>query len=58
MNVFGARPSLAVTAKQAPDRTFRVSTRRGTQFNSTIQRQVDPLTGARRDAVFIPHLSA
>jgi molybdopterin-dependent oxidoreductase alpha subunit len=32
---------------------FRVSTRRGKQFNSMIQREVDPLTGARRDAVFI-----
>jgi molybdopterin-dependent oxidoreductase alpha subunit len=32
---------------------FRVSTRRGKQFNSMIQREVDPLTGAERDAVFI-----
>ena len=32
---------------------FRVSTRRGKQFNSMVQRDVDPLTGARRDAVFI-----
>ena len=30
-----------------PARTFRVSTRRGKQFNSMIQREVDPLTGAR-----------
>jgi len=35
------------------DPTFRVSTRRGKQFNSMIQRDVDPLTGASRDAVFI-----
>jgi anaerobic selenocysteine-containing dehydrogenase len=34
---------------------FRVSTRRGKQFNSMVQRDVDPLTGARRDAVFISH---
>jgi predicted molibdopterin-dependent oxidoreductase YjgC len=33
--------------------TFRVSTRRGKQFNSMVQRDVDPLTGAHRDAVFI-----
>ena len=32
---------------------FAVSTRRGKQFNSMIQREVDPLTGAERDAVFI-----
>jgi len=31
----------------------RVSTRRGKQFNAMIQRDVDPLTGAARDAVFI-----
>ncbi|MBZ5560066.1 MAG: FdhF/YdeP family oxidoreductase [Acidobacteriia bacterium] len=34
-------------------RTFRVSTRRGKQFNSMVQRDVDPLTGARRDDVLI-----
>jgi molybdopterin-dependent oxidoreductase alpha subunit len=34
-------------------RVFRVSTRRGKQFNSMIQRDVDPLTGAARDAIFI-----
>jgi molybdopterin-dependent oxidoreductase alpha subunit len=34
-------------------RTFRLSTRRGKQFNSMIQREVDPLTGARRDDVLI-----
>jgi predicted molibdopterin-dependent oxidoreductase YjgC len=32
---------------------FRLSTRRGKQFNSMIQRDVDPLTGARRDDVLI-----
>jgi predicted molibdopterin-dependent oxidoreductase YjgC len=32
---------------------LRVSTRRGKQFNSMIQHEVDPLTGARRDDVFI-----
>src|SRR5689334_21572340 len=32
---------------------FRVSTLRGKQFNSMIQRDVDPLTGAARDEIFI-----
>ena len=34
-------------------RTFLVSTRRGKQFNSMIQRDVDPLTGAGHDDIFI-----
>ena len=34
-------------------RTFRVSTRRGKQFNSMVHRDVDPLTGARRDDILI-----
>jgi molybdopterin-dependent oxidoreductase alpha subunit len=33
--------------------TFRLSTRRGKQFNSMVQHDVDPLTGAARDAVLI-----
>jgi molybdopterin-dependent oxidoreductase alpha subunit len=33
--------------------TFLVSTRRGKQFNSMVQREIDPLTGAARDAVLI-----
>jgi anaerobic selenocysteine-containing dehydrogenase len=32
---------------------FYVSTRRGKQFNSMVQRPIDPLTGAGRDAVLI-----
>ncbi|MBI2819904.1 MAG: FdhF/YdeP family oxidoreductase, partial [Acidobacteria bacterium] len=32
---------------------FYVSTRRGKQFNSMVQRDVDPLTGASRDHIFI-----
>jgi molybdopterin-dependent oxidoreductase alpha subunit len=32
---------------------FMLSTRRGKQFNSMVQRDVDPLTGAARDAVLI-----
>jgi predicted molibdopterin-dependent oxidoreductase YjgC len=34
-------------------RQFLVSTRRGKQFNSMVQRAVNPLTGAGRDAVLI-----
>ncbi|GIW41332.1 MAG: formate dehydrogenase [Candidatus Binatia bacterium] len=33
--------------------TFRLSTRRGRQFNSMVYAPVDPLTGASRDAVFL-----
>jgi len=32
---------------------FYVSTRRGKQFNSMVQKSTDPLTGAERDAIFI-----
>jgi molybdopterin-dependent oxidoreductase alpha subunit len=32
---------------------FRVSTRRGKQFNSMVQRDVDPLTGAARDDILM-----
>jgi molybdopterin-dependent oxidoreductase alpha subunit len=35
------------------DDEFFVSTRRGKQFNSMVQKSVDPLTGAARDAVFM-----
>jgi predicted molibdopterin-dependent oxidoreductase YjgC len=35
------------------DGRFAVSTRRAKQFNSMVQRDVDPLTGAERDEVFI-----
>jgi anaerobic selenocysteine-containing dehydrogenase len=45
--IFGsARSAISAVA-------FRVSTRRGKQFNSMIQRDVDPLTGAARDDIFI-----
>jgi molybdopterin-dependent oxidoreductase alpha subunit len=45
----------AVTVKQVPRAPgeFAVSTRRGKQFNSMVQREVDPLTGGRREDVFI-----
>jgi len=37
---------------------FVVATRRGKQFNSLIWSEVDPLTGAARDAVYIDHADA
>jgi predicted molibdopterin-dependent oxidoreductase YjgC len=45
-------------AVTAPDRkrepgTFRVSTRRGKQFNSMVQHDTDPLTGAARDEILM-----
>ena len=46
-----SRVALARTARPA-DR-FAVSTRRGKQFNSMVQRTTDPLTGAGRDDILI-----
>ncbi|HSS44071.1 MAG TPA: FdhF/YdeP family oxidoreductase [Thermoanaerobaculia bacterium] len=45
----------AVRLRERSARTdlFRVSTRRGKQFNSMVQRETDPLTGARRQDVLI-----
>jgi anaerobic selenocysteine-containing dehydrogenase len=39
--------------RRRPEGTFHVSTRRGKQFNSMVQRERDPLTGARRDDVLM-----
>lgn len=36
-----------------PEGRFLVGTRRGKQFNSMVHAQVDPLTGAVRDAVYV-----
>lgn len=44
---------VGLRARRRADGTFYVSTRRGKQFNSMVQKRVDPLTGAPRDAVFI-----
>jgi anaerobic selenocysteine-containing dehydrogenase len=48
-------PEFAGSASARADGAARffVSTRRGKQFNSMVQRDVDPLTGARRDDVLI-----
>jgi molybdopterin-dependent oxidoreductase alpha subunit len=43
----------ATADKEGIEPTFLVSTRRGKQFNSMVQRDIDPLTGAARDEVLI-----
>ncbi len=43
-------PELAI-----PEGRFRLSTRRGKQFNSMVFKKRDPLTGAHRDALFMSH---
>jgi molybdopterin-dependent oxidoreductase alpha subunit len=39
--------------EELPEGAFLVTTRRGKQFNSMVHGEVDPLTGARRDAVLM-----
>ena len=41
------------TSASLPAGRYHLSTRRGKQFNSMVWRDRDPLTGARRDALFI-----
>ncbi|MGZ4717347.1 MAG: molybdopterin-dependent oxidoreductase [Acidimicrobiales bacterium] len=49
-----ARFSAAVPPRSdVPEGMFTVATRRGKQFNSMVMAETDPLTGARRDAVYI-----
>ncbi|HVT46522.1 MAG TPA: FdhF/YdeP family oxidoreductase [Vicinamibacterales bacterium] len=44
----------ATLVRQQPDhRRFFVSTRRGKQFNSMVQRPIDPLTGAAREDILV-----
>lgn len=45
--------SLGATLGSERVKLFVVSTRRGKQFNTLLHAEVDPLTGAERDAVFI-----
>lgn len=52
----GRRARLAVPRlpqARPHDGTFLVSTRRGKQFNTLIYAEIDPLTGAARDAIFM-----
>jgi len=46
------RIGTALRPPRAPER-FLLSTRRGKQFNSMVQRDIDPLTGASRDEILI-----
>lgn len=48
-----AQFSVITVTDAPPDGWLRLSTRRGKQFNSIVQRQRDPLTGAHRDDVLV-----
>ena len=54
----GLEPSEPPGARSPEPEAFRLSTRRGKQFNSMVQREVDPLTGARRDDVLVAEADA
>jgi molybdopterin-dependent oxidoreductase alpha subunit len=43
----------SLVSRERPPGSFHVSTRRGKQFNSMVQRERDPLTGARREDVLM-----
>jgi molybdopterin-dependent oxidoreductase alpha subunit len=43
---------IAINSEDVGDK-LRLSTRRGKQFNSMVHKETDPLTGARRDDVFM-----
>jgi predicted molibdopterin-dependent oxidoreductase YjgC len=45
--------AMAVRRRSSPAGAFYVSTRRGKQFNSMVQRDVDPLTGAARGHILM-----
>ncbi len=47
-----------VPGTQVPEGMFRVTTRRGKQFNSILWADEDPLTGAGRDAVYLDRSDA
>ncbi|MGV3758439.1 MAG: FdhF/YdeP family oxidoreductase [Actinomycetota bacterium] len=54
----GRFTALTPTAPDLPIGAFLVSTRRGKQFNSMVHAEVDPLTGATRDAVYMDEADA
>ena len=45
--------SVPLPSLERPAGTFAVSTRRGKQFNTLVYAEIDPLTGAARDAIFM-----
>jgi molybdopterin-dependent oxidoreductase alpha subunit len=51
--VAGSPKECGANKPDEKSRSFVVSTRRGKQFNSLIYAEIDPLTGAPRDAVFM-----
>lgn len=53
-----ARFSLIAISSDLPEHEFRLSTRRGKQFNSIVHRDYDPLTGTKRDDVLINEADA
>jgi predicted molibdopterin-dependent oxidoreductase YjgC len=50
---FQAVAPMRRSAAERDGRTFRLATRRGKQFNSMVQHDVDALTGAARDHIFM-----
>jgi len=50
--------SLAPIERKLSAGQFNLTTRRGKQFNSMVQSEYDPLTGGRRDDVFMSHEDA
>jgi molybdopterin-dependent oxidoreductase alpha subunit len=56
--VDGKARFVPVRPPAAPSDGLRLSTRRGKQFNTMVHADVDPLTGARRDSLFISDADA
>jgi molybdopterin-dependent oxidoreductase alpha subunit len=55
---FGRFAALAPLGRRPPQGAFYLSTRRGKQFNSMLQRETDPLTGASRDDILMSEQDA
>src|SRR4029078_2613572 len=49
---------VAPAEREVPEGQFLLSTRRGKQFNSMVWKDVDPLTGAGRDALLLSEADA
>ncbi|MFV0316287.1 MAG: FdhF/YdeP family oxidoreductase [Microthrixaceae bacterium] len=54
----GSFSVVEVPDTSVPEGMYRATTRRGKQFNSILWAEVDPLTGAGRDAVYMSHSDA
>lgn len=50
--------TVALPRRPVPEGEYVVSTRRGKQFNSMVQKNKDPLTGQGRDAIFMNRADA